>query len=197
MGFFKEKMPAEKLAFMLLMYSVHGNLDADDGHSFAMGPELWPRPDDSAEDPFKRQMEICFLRGWAMFFVLRHLFPEKIPEALMERYASLWERSWGDKYAFLRGQWESAQKIYDYMWMIEDVKAGRNVFGPTDLSDQGVERLIDGVNSAFVKNCDYEERYSEPMRAGLKREGRQVLESSLAMAKKFLSHIANQYKLAV
>ena len=77
MAFFKETMPAEKLAFMLLIYSVQGNLDTDDGHCFAMRPELWPRPADSMEDPFKRQMEICFLRGWAMFFVLGQLFPEK------------------------------------------------------------------------------------------------------------------------
>jgi hypothetical protein len=53
MAFFKEKMPAEKLAFMLMIYSVQGSLDTDDGHSFAMGPELWPRPTDT-EDPFKR-----------------------------------------------------------------------------------------------------------------------------------------------
>ncbi len=161
MAFFKETMPAEKLAFMLLIYSVQGNLDTDDGHCFAMRPELWPRPANSMEDPFKRQMEICFLRGWAMFFVLGQLFPEKIREAVMERYASLWGRSWGDKYAFFRGQWESAQKIYDGTWIIEDVKARRNIFGPTDLSDQGVKRLIDGVSSAFVENCDYEAHCSD------------------------------------
>jgi hypothetical protein len=90
MAFFKEKMPAEKLALMLLIYSIQGNLDTDDDHSFAMGPELWPRPTDK-EDPFKRQMEICFLRGWATFFVLGHLFPDKLKEPVMERYASLWE----------------------------------------------------------------------------------------------------------
>jgi hypothetical protein len=59
MAFFTEKMPAEKLAFMLLIFSVRGDLS------------------------------ICFLRGWTMFFVLGHFFPEKILEAVMERYASL------------------------------------------------------------------------------------------------------------
>ena len=94
MALFKEKMRAEKLAFMLLLYSVQGHLETNDGHSFAMGPQLWPRPSD-VQDPFKKQMEICFLRGWAMFFVLQHIVPEKSREAVMvERYASLWETSW-------------------------------------------------------------------------------------------------------
>jgi hypothetical protein len=114
-----------------------------------------------------------------MYFFLVHLFPEKIGKAVMEHYASLWEKSWGNKYAFLRGQWEVAQKVYDTMWLIADVKAGHNVFGPTDLSEQGVARLIDEVSSEYVDMCDCEKRYSEPMRAGLKREGREILESSL------------------
>jgi hypothetical protein len=198
MAFFKEKMPAEKLAFMLLIYSVQGNWDTDDGHSFAMGPELWPRSEDSKEDPFLRQMEICFLRGWAMFFVLGHLVPEKILEAVMERYASLWGSTWGDKYGrLLRGQWETAQKLYGFQWIIEDLKAGRNVFGPTDLSDQGVQRLIDAVSSEFADYCDLEKVYSEAGRASLKREGRQVLENSLAEAATFIPHITNKYKLVV
>ena len=103
----------------------------------------------------------------------------------------------GDKYAFLRPQWETAQKIYDGAWLIADAGAGRNVFGPTDLSDQGVERLIDGVSTEFVENCDYDQSYSEPMRAELKKEGRQILENSFGMAENFLSRIANQYKLVV
>jgi hypothetical protein len=65
------------------------------------------------------------------------------------------------------------------------------------LSDAGLKRLIDNVNGAFVDMFDDKQSCSEPIRAELKREGRQVLENSFAMATDFLPHIVDKYKLVV
>jgi hypothetical protein len=208
---FKKKMSPDTLATMLMIYTLQGDLDNHDGGSaFAFGPRRWPTTDGqnfrpeaqkrnswnelSGHELFKKEMEVCFLRGWAISFMAGHLMPEKFRRAAFEHYASMWEKKWPEKFAFLRRQWEGAHQIYGAVALIQHVEQGRNIVQPTSWRRR-VKALIDTTSNAFVELCDYNKNYSDELRAQTKEEGSEVFTQALAFAGEFLSNIQKSHKL--
>jgi hypothetical protein len=213
MPLFKQKMPAKQLATMLMVYTITGSLEQkDDGHTFAMGPELWPRNDApnvlpetekrtswdqlSYAERFRRPMEVCFLRGWAISFIAERLLaPDKIRDAVFEHYAHYWEL-WSSSIKLdFRKQWESALKLYGLSWITAELKGGRNPLLSNPWNEDTMMQFIDVCSGIFVDEVDYNRNYSDAMRAELKREGLDILTNALNFSIEYFRHTQQSYKV--
>ena len=192
----KEPIRAKQLATVLMAYTIGGQLDNVDPESLAMGPRLWTDPKDDSY-AFKKEMEICFLRGFAFWhFSMYSLKSKEVRDALFEHYDEFWKSYSSIGLDFLY-YWNGTKQIYGWADIIIDLEKGINPYSNKAKWEEKLPIFVAEVANNFASMCDYENRMSDDELEKLKEEGQVIFSEALETSYNWLHVLQTNHKITV
>ena len=211
MPLFKKRIPAKTVALTLMVYTITGDLDTDDPDTFALGPHLFSSEDGrdvlpeteersswdqlSGDEVYKKELEIRFLRGWAVWFIGSHAIKAtKARESVLQHYDDYW-RVWSSDEFDYHEFWDASKIVYGARWLAGDLEQGMNPLETHPWTEESIRKFVADTSAEFVDMCDYNDNYSASLKSELQQIGETLLMESLNAATDLITTIQESYRI--
>lgn len=199
MSLFKKTLPSKVVATFLMDYTLVGNTDQHDAHTFAMGPLGLSATDGSnvlpdgeirshekhlsSRDKLIIELEKLYLRGSVVHMSVQLLVKNaRIRETMMSEYDSIWKQ-WSTNYKF---------EYFDFYDKSRTIYGVELAFLTDNLTDQ---EKCKKVGLRYAELCDPFSVIVDPLRSELAEIGSGIFMNATAVIGNILESTFERFRI--